>query len=163
MRPILRLIYLSLLILSLCTITYATNYYVDNTVSSSGNGLSWGTAWKNFSDINWGSIEPGDIIYISGGTDSTVYYAQFDIGNVQGTVANPITIKNSYDAVHNGRVIIDGGAGARHNFYIGGSNGYSTDNITISGLELRGGHYGFYIHYKASNLVFDLLFVIDCY
>lgn len=46
-----RKILLLFLTIFLFNITYATNHYVDNTVSSSGNGLSWATAWKNFSDI----------------------------------------------------------------------------------------------------------------
>ena len=141
MRSILRLSYLSVFFLFFSFSVNATNHYVDKNATSGGNnGTSWANAWESFAAINWGSIEPGDIIYISGGSDSKVYYEQLYVGNVQGTAANPITIKNSYDAGHNGRVIIDGGDGARNCIIIGNSDGYSTDYFTFSGLELtRGG------------------------
>lgn len=44
------------------------NHYVDNAVSSSGNGSSWSQAWMSFSVIDWDIVEPGDTIYISGGS-----------------------------------------------------------------------------------------------
>ncbi|HMN18960.1 MAG TPA: hypothetical protein PKD03_15210, partial [Ignavibacteriaceae bacterium] len=53
--------------------TFPSNYYVDKMASGQNNGTSWKNAWKSFSSINWSSIQPGDYIYISGGTDSLVY------------------------------------------------------------------------------------------
>ncbi len=141
-----------------------SNHYVDKNATSGGNnGTSWANAWQSFAAINLSSIEPGDIIYISGGRDSTVYYEKLFIGDVQGTAANPITIKNSYDAEHNGRVIIDGEHKTRREcIHIGeGGSNYSTDYITISGLELRGAYIGIWIHQQASSLVFDSLTITD--
>ncbi|HYG86291.1 MAG TPA: hypothetical protein VD978_08535, partial [Azospirillum sp.] len=46
---------------------HAADFYVDNSVSSSGNGASWGSAWKSFSQIAWSSVRPGDTIHLSGG------------------------------------------------------------------------------------------------
>jgi hypothetical protein len=86
---------------------YATNWYVDGAVNSSGNGQSWATAWKAFSNINWSSIQPGDFIFISGGTDSKVYTSGLSVGK-SGTPGNLITITGSYEANHNGKVIIQG-------------------------------------------------------
>jgi parallel beta-helix repeat protein len=83
------------------------NWYVDNAVSTSGNGTSWSTAWKNFSNINWTSVKPGDTIYISGGSSSKTYY-EILIVNDDGTATAPITITKGINAGHNGTVIIDG-------------------------------------------------------
>jgi hypothetical protein len=102
-RPSLALILFLFLALPL----YAANWYVDGAVSSSGNGQSWATAWKAFSNINWGSIQPGDFIFISGGTDSKVYTSGLSVGK-SGTPGNLITITGSYEANHNGKVIING-------------------------------------------------------
>ena len=61
------------------SLSWASNYYVDKTASGNNNGTSWFNAWQSLSAINWNSIQPGDVIYISGGTDSTVYYETFEI------------------------------------------------------------------------------------
>ncbi len=74
-----------------------TDHYVDKNATGGNNGTSWTDAWESFADISWGSIQPGNIIYISGGTDSTIYYEELHIGDVQGTAAYPITIRNSWD------------------------------------------------------------------
>ena len=69
----------------------ASNHYVDKNASSGGNGSSWSTAWNSFSSINWSAVQPGDFVYISGGTDSTVYTEELTVG-VSGTAGNLITI-----------------------------------------------------------------------
>jgi len=79
----------------------ATNHYVDKNVSSGGNGLSWSTAWNSFSAINWNSIHAGDVIYISGGSDSTIYNQSLEIERSDVTITKGIGIG------HNGRVIIE--------------------------------------------------------
>lgn len=81
------------------------NWYVDNAVSSSGNGSSWTSPWKNFSNINWSSINPGDTIYISGGTTSKIYNETLQIKK-SGTSTNKITVSVGQDVGHNGTVII---------------------------------------------------------
>ncbi|HLX96280.1 MAG TPA: hypothetical protein VKU37_11105, partial [Verrucomicrobiae bacterium] len=43
----------------------ATTWYVDSTVSASGTGTSWATAWKALSNIT--GVKAGDTVYISGG------------------------------------------------------------------------------------------------
>jgi hypothetical protein len=92
--------------------TLATNYYVDNAVATSGNGLSWSTAWKNFANINWDILQPGDNVYISGGASSKTYNEGMEIYGIKGNAVNPISIvAGRYapnPAGHNGRVIIRG-------------------------------------------------------
>ena len=140
----------------------ATNYYVDNTVSTSGNGLSWGTAWKNFSDINWGVVEPGDIVYISGGMDSTVYYEPLAI-EASGNPNHLVTVRNSYEAGHNGRVIIDGVDYSGTGILIGSSVSLSPDYVYVKGLEVRRFHNGVYLHYEVRVITLDSLIVTDNY
>ena len=51
--------------LALTSISESATWYVDSSVSSSGNGTSWGTAWRSLSNIS--GIAAGDTVYISGG------------------------------------------------------------------------------------------------
>jgi hypothetical protein len=135
---------------------FATDWYVDKTVSSSGNGQSWATAWKNFSNINWSSVQPGDIINISGGNDSTVYYETLDI-NDAGTTNNYITIRGAIDAGHNGKVIIDG-QNTRSNCIVieQGCGSLVRDWIYVKNLYLRrAADEAFYIHCNVNNVVID--------
>lgn len=116
-------------------------YYVDNTATGANNGTSWTNAWKSLSSIVWSSIKPGDVIYISGGTNSKIYYDML-IPQCQGTAAKRITILPGKYAPnpsgHSGRVIIDGGGGARiAGVYFDDYSAGSPRYITVKGLELR--------------------------
>ncbi|MDQ5893326.1 MAG: hypothetical protein QG640_338, partial [Patescibacteria group bacterium] len=72
------------------------NWYLNDDVSTSGNGQSWATAWKTPGSIIWSNIKPGDTLWIAGGT----YTTGLSIGS-SGTAANPIRIKRvrSSDAI----------------------------------------------------------------
>jgi len=98
-----------IVLLGFCFNVYAqqqgNNWYVDNQASGANNGTSWGDAWQGFSDIVWGSLNPGDIIYISGGETEKTYYEQLHV-QTSGSENNPITIKVGQDDGHNGNVII---------------------------------------------------------
>lgn len=85
----------------------AANWYVDNAVGTSGNGQSWGSAFKNFSNITWSAIKPGDTLYISGGSTSKTYTSQLRIA-AAGTASSKFTVRVGQDAGHNGTVILDG-------------------------------------------------------
>ena len=74
-------------------------------VSSSGNGQSWTTAWKNSNNIQWNSISPGDIIYFDGGS-SGLSYGTFGTISASGTSGSYITIARSIEAGRNGIVTI---------------------------------------------------------
>jgi hypothetical protein len=157
MRTINLLIYLSVSFLFISTTTFATDYYVNKNASGQNNGTSWANAWQSFSAINWNLIQPGDVVYISGGTDSTVYYEELDI-QTSGSAGNYVTIRNAVDPGHNGRVIIDGDSTLSTGIYIGGPgvsnyNGYWT---CVKGFEVR--HFmdvGIHLHYHPHNVVID--------
>jgi hypothetical protein len=84
-----------------------TNWYVDNNASGSNNGTNWTNAWKSLNNINWNSISGGDTIFISGGTDSTVYNETLIIDQ-SGNSADRIVITKGLSTGHNGKVVIDG-------------------------------------------------------
>lgn len=112
-----------------------TCYYVDNAVSSSGDGISWGNAWKSFANIDWKQINPGNIIYISGGTSGKTYNEKLVV-RASGTPGNQIKITKGVDAGHNGQVMFDGtGKGGTEAIYIRPSScvGY----VTISNFHFR--------------------------
>jgi len=83
----------------------ATNWYVSGSVSSSGNGSSWATAWKTPANIAWTSISPGDVIYFDGGT-SGMSYGSFGTITASGTSTSYITIARSTESGRDGIVTI---------------------------------------------------------
>ena len=88
--------------------TFPKIYYVDRDARGIGNGLSWTNAAKTIIALPWASINGGDTVYVSGGTDSTVYSAVTPVTNilrnVHGTVNNPIVITKGWESGHNGDV-----------------------------------------------------------
>jgi len=88
----------------------ADSWYVDNAAASSGNGQSWATAFKNYSNIVWSNVHAGDVIYISGGPSggTQTYTESWSIVGVSGVAGNPIIIAvDSTNASHNGTVVFD--------------------------------------------------------
>jgi hypothetical protein len=65
----------------------AKNWYVRPSTAGLNNGTDWSNAWS-ISSINWTSVQPGDTIWLAGGT----YITQLTPGKA-GTAGNPITIK----------------------------------------------------------------------
>ena len=125
-------IYKFMLILMGLTIpVFAANHYVDKNASGSNNGSSWSNAWESFGAIDWSSISSGDVIYISGGNDSTVYNETLNIGK-SGVNGNRIVISKGTESGHNGEVIIDGGGSLDNDIYVNGKS-----YITISGFTVR--------------------------
>jgi hypothetical protein len=89
-------------------LTFAqTNWYVDKKANGLNNGANWTNAWESFSNINWKSVSAGDTIFISGGTDSTVYNETLTIRN-SGNTSGKIVITKGLSFGHNGKVVIDG-------------------------------------------------------
>lgn len=85
----------------------AANYYVSKD-GDNDDGTSWATAWNELNQISWGSILPGDIIYLDGGSTSMTYTTIL-YPTASGISGNPITIQLSTESGRNGQVIIDGG------------------------------------------------------
>ena len=167
MRFIPKQFYFPALFLFLCIITYqcttiahTSKHYVDKNASGQNNGTSWANAWESFSAINWGSIKPGDIIYVSGGTDSTVYNERLNV-QTSGTAGNWITIRNSYEARHNGRVIIDGNNSINDLILIGSSS-YQPYYIYVKGFEVRRSSAdAVRVIYAVHNITLDSLVIYD--
>jgi len=151
LRYIPRLLFLSVLFFPLCTETHPTNYFVDKNASGGNNGTSWTDAWEGFSAIDWDSINPGDVIYISGGTDSTVYNERLVIG-ASGSAGNYVTIRNSYDAGHNGKVIVKD---PNTNSFDGCIYMSAKDWVYIKGIETRGGIRALYLYTLCDYVTID--------
>ena len=139
-------VFLILIIFQCTTKTYPSDHYVDKNATGQNNGTSWANAWQSFSSINWYSIQPGDIIYISGGTDSTVYYETLT-PQCRGTATQRITIiAGKYapsSSGHSGRVIIDGQSETRHeSIFFDDYSGTAPAYVTVKGLECRQGTAG---------------------
>lgn len=92
-------------------IVTGNSFYVWKNAPGNNSGTSWDNAWKSFSAINWNLIQPGDALYISGGTDSIIYSETLE-PNLKGTANKWCLITNgSYSpnpTGHTGKVIIDG-------------------------------------------------------
>ncbi|MGZ3797551.1 MAG: choice-of-anchor Q domain-containing protein [Pseudobdellovibrionaceae bacterium] len=146
---------------------------------TSGNGQSWASAFKNFSNITWSSINPGDTIYISGGVTSQTYTSPLDLG-ASGTAANRIIIRAGQEAGHNGTVILDGvsiSSNYQNYFTIDGSVGTNSririQNVTDPNKDNAwaidaGGSVGLTVRYvtvtncnNAVNLTYGDAFEID--
>lgn len=86
-------------------------YYV-SLAGNNTDGRSWATAWKGLDQVNWSIIQPGDTVYISGGTTSATYNGGIRISK-SGTASGYITIDSGANspspAGNNGTVIIEGG------------------------------------------------------
>jgi len=129
-------------------VSWADNWYVDNTIN--GSGTSWANAWNDFDNINWDSIDPGDTLYISGGSSSKTYSDRLFINNVHGTSSQPITIRVGQDAGHDGQVIITNhgewaGIVVQDSTYItingnvGGAQNMIVRNCSVTGFMIANG------------------------
>ena len=105
-------------------------WFVDKNATGANNGTSWENAWISFANINWNLILPGSTVYISGGSDLTVYNELLTI-DASGTTANLITIRSGLTSGHNGRVIINGDY-ARQGIYISDKH-----DVEIVDLEIK--------------------------
>ena len=109
--------------------TSNNTYYIDLAATGSNNGSDWTNAWTNFSKINWTLIQPGNTIYIKGGT----YNESVDVAS-SGSSGNYIT----FASYANETVIINGKAGD-YAFRI-----YNRDYIKINGSgQDNGNHFVF--------------------
>lgn len=150
--------------------TYSAVYYVSPS-GNGANGLSWATAWRNTSTIEWSVIRSRSEIILDGGTSRCSVspydfrpsspdpgvtcgqrYAPFSVGQ------NDITIERSTVPGHDGTVVIDGGrdtplpycgqpsyraaAGAEEGIDLNSHSGVVIDGMTRGGIVVRGGQDG---------------------
>ena len=103
----------------------AALWYVDSSVSISGNGTTWTTAWKNISNIS--GVSAGDTVYISGGPSGSSQTYNLSVWSPPaGTSGSPITFQIGQDSLHNGTAYFSGG---------GSSSAFlnAANYVTISG------------------------------
>src|SRR5574343_489099 len=114
-------------------------WYVDGDLTGTDNGgTSWGDAWESLAEINWGSVNGGDVIYISGGSTSKTYAEILDPADWQGTATSRLTIiAGKYSpspSGHDGSVILNG-------IHFGGpelGSGNMPSYITVKGFTVTG-------------------------
>jgi hypothetical protein len=144
-------------------ISHNVVYYV-SPAGSGKNGLSWATAWRDTSSIDWPVMQPGALVILDGGT-STCSASPYDFASAQpnpgvtcGQRYSPfsverddITIERSSAAGHNGTVVIDGGRDTPLPYC--GQKQYAAATQINSGINLNG-HTGVIINgMKRSGIV----------
>ncbi len=108
-----------------------TAWYVDSAAAGSGNGTSWQNAWNNPGSVNFGLMNAGDVLYISGGSSSKTYNGTLNIP--AGT--NGVTVTKGTVIGHSGEVIFEGqgsGSGIKIN-----ATASPVKNILISNLTFK--------------------------
>ncbi|MBK7498999.1 MAG: hypothetical protein IPI19_07825 [Ignavibacteriales bacterium] len=106
------------------TVNAQNVWYVNRDATGGDTGRNWANAWTDFDStdywgagngINWKIIQPGDTIYVSGGTDSTIYSPNGAYGirlgygtSSKNTFASgyPVVVTPAYQTGHNGDVYI---------------------------------------------------------
>lgn len=145
-------------------------YYVSPS-GNGANGLSWATAWRDTSSIDWSVIWPGDKIILDGGTSkcgASPYAFTRSAPNPGVTCGrrysplavekDDITVERSGAARHDGTVVIDGGrttplpycgqaryaaaTGARTGIDLDGHSGVTINGRTRGGIVVRGARDG---------------------
>src|SRR5690606_7057604 len=129
----------SLVFVSMCS---AATFYVRSGATGRNDGSDWINAWNSTSRINFGALNPGDTVYIAGGT-----YGPLNITK-SGSSGKPLTFKRATSSEHgtstgwsnayDSRVIIDGRGGMAA-VGIGEGGSYSGQSfITIDGVTEYG-------------------------
>jgi hypothetical protein len=131
--------FLVLIFFSMLFSANATTWYVDSSVSTSGNGTSWASAWKNLSNIT--GVSAGDTVYISGGANgsSQTYSMSGTWTPAGGSAGNPITYQIGQDSAHNGTAIFSGSGtffGAVNNVVVSGDAGDGNMHFQTSGFSV---------------------------
>ncbi|MCF8365039.1 MAG: right-handed parallel beta-helix repeat-containing protein [Bacteroidales bacterium] len=73
----------------------APQYYVDANVSSSGNGLSWASAFKTIQEAADLNLQPGDVVNIKPGTYPEAVNIKSNGAQIVGVTANVSVLQNN--------------------------------------------------------------------
>ena len=132
--------HLFLITLGFCSHAISADHYVDNQASGNNDGSSWENAWQSFSSIQWSQLQPGDILYLSGGSSGKTYKEQMTVGS-SGTSGNPIVITKGIHPGHDGELLIDGEY-QRYGIFLNGVSYITIQNICFDRniQSLRIGH-----------------------
>lgn len=122
----------------------ATDWFTGQTQSGSGNALSWANK-SSISGIPWGSIAPGDTLYVDCGTVTSTITTAMTIG-AGGSAGNLIRIRAGQDAGHNGVCEFEGGGGTTARIAIGSRN-----YIWIDGEYIGTRHFKFQNNTQTGN------------
>ena len=145
-------------------ITLHNIYYVDRDASGNGSGSSWTNASKTVSGLHWATINGGDTVYISGGTDSTVYstghsgIAGINYIMNKTAIGNPIVITKGKDAGHNGDVYFTQNESPMRGYAFSLDNCHNiklTGLIFTSELTEAGTSHCLYLSDTCSNCIID--------
>ena len=103
-------------------------WYVDRDVSGgTGSADSWANAVKSIHALPNASIADGDSVYVSGGSDSTLYLDDY----ISGLTANCI-ITQGKDTGHNGDVYFSTRSSTYNMFLIKNSSNFEMSNFTFT-------------------------------
>jgi hypothetical protein len=86
----LKIMLILLLLILIATPAFSANYYVRKGATGLNNGSNWTNAWNEMNQISWGSISPGDSIWIAGGNYTTRLAP-----TTSGTSGNRISIRRA--------------------------------------------------------------------
>ena len=115
--------------------------YVNRDATGTGTGDSWTNAYASLDQIEWAEVSAGDTIYVSGGSDSTVYRTKYtgfadglntvvkDAPYITYASGNPVVICKSWEANHNGDVYL---------MTMGSTQAYLFHTKGISNIEFNG-------------------------
>jgi hypothetical protein len=82
---------------------FTTTWHIDPMYTGeNGNGLSWDSPWKAFSNIIWTQIRPGDVIELAAGN----FGSEALTINKGGTSDAPLTIQLATDPIRRGHVYL---------------------------------------------------------
>ena len=133
---------------------YSVGWYVANNATGSNTGTSWVNAWRSFSDIEWDSpgVQAGDTLYISGGSDTSIYRERLTIGASGTNNTNRLWILSGARSPnpngHSGVVYISLNSGIGINFgshhyvTVDGNNGSGRRNIRVTSTNIGTGPIG---------------------
>ena len=119
-------------------------YYVDKDAVGNKNGSSWINAATSVSSLNWNKINAGDTVYISGGSDSTIYPKDI-LSNI--VFSSPVIITKGKDTGHNGKVIFEQSGvptGNKCSFGLVGCENIKLNNLTFK-TAVEDQYYGEYL------------------